>query len=95
MSEVMMVTSATNPVGSSVQTVKIWLKAFIPGDLDSSEIVQGGSHAGKTALSAPGPIQAWFLTDQRQFSSDINSSARYMSLTSALSCHTFVYIKIN
>jgi hypothetical protein len=71
--------TASNSIGSSIKTVKVWMKAFIPVDLDGVETVKSGSHAGKTALSAPGPIQAWFLTDQRQFSSDISASARMHS----------------
>jgi hypothetical protein len=57
--------------------LKIWLKSFIPSDLEGLETVSGtGEHAGKTMLPSPGPIKACFLTDQRGFSSDIDASAR-------------------
>jgi hypothetical protein len=65
---------------AAIKTVKIWLKAFIPNNLDSVEVVGGtGLHAGKTALPTPGPMDMWFLTDQRTFDSDIGASARMHS----------------
>jgi hypothetical protein len=62
-----------------VRIVKIWLNAFIPKDLDSAQPVPGTKHSGKTMLPTPGPMNAWFLTDQRGFSSDNDVSSRMHS----------------
>jgi hypothetical protein len=62
-----------------IQVIKIWLNAFIPKNLDSAQTVPGDRHAGKTMLPTPGPIDAWFLTDQRGFSSDLDVSSRMHS----------------
>lgn len=63
-----------------VQTIKIWLKSFIPGDYQFAEVVKGtGKHAGKTMIHLPLPIKSAFLTDQRTFSSDIAAKARMHS----------------
>jgi len=54
----------------AIYRLKIWLKAFIPNDIDSAKTVPGsGPHAGKTMLPSPPPVTAHFLTDQRGFSS--------------------------
>jgi hypothetical protein len=64
---------------AQIHTVKLWLKSFIPRDIDSAVPVPGGPHAGKTMLPTPGPVNACFLTDQRGFSDDIHASARLHS----------------
>jgi hypothetical protein len=69
-------TSADN---TRIQVIRIWLNAFIPKDLESARPVPGDRHAGETMLPTPGPINAWFLTDQRGFSSDIAASSRMHS----------------
>src|SRR5690242_9565019 len=68
-----------NADDNRIQKVKIWLNAFIPKDLDSAQPVPGDKYAGKTMLPTPGPINAWFLTDQRGFSSDNDVSSRMHS----------------
>lgn len=63
-----------------IQTIKLWLKAFIPNSVESAAVVPGsGEHGGKTMLPAPGPIHRCFLTDQRDFDDDINAHARMHS----------------
>ena len=63
-----------------VTSLSIWINAFIPGDLEGAEVVPGsGAHAGKTMLPTPGPINAWFLTDQRGFSADPDAHSRMHS----------------
>lgn len=64
----------------TIRTVKIWIKAFIPGTYEGATIVPGkGEHAGKTMLTNPRPINRSFLTDQRGFSADIHAEARMHS----------------
>jgi hypothetical protein len=73
-------TEQTRTEEPTVRAVKVWLNAFIPVDLDSAEVIGGnGRHSGKTALPTPGPIDAWYLTDQRQFSDDPAASSRMHS----------------
>lgn len=68
--------SGTTPI----TTLTIWLNAFIPGNLEGVKVVPGhGAHAGKTMLPSPGPVDAWFLTDQRGFSADPNAHSRMHS----------------
>jgi hypothetical protein len=65
---------------AAVRTVRVWLNAFIPVDLESAEVIGGnGRHSGKTALPTPGPIDAWYLTDQRGYSDDPAASSRMHS----------------
>jgi hypothetical protein len=72
-------TQRPNPVGQ-INTIRIWLKAFIPNELEGVEHVpDNGEHAGKLMLASPHPFKAWFLTDQRRFSSEIDASARMHS----------------
>lgn len=60
-----------------MKTIKIWLKGFIPGDVEGNEPVPGnGEYAGQTMLPSPKALNACFLTDQRGFSSDINAHTR-------------------
>jgi hypothetical protein len=62
-----------------VQTVLLWMKAFIPKNAEGSQVVPDGIHKGKTMLGTPGPIQAWFLTDERDFSSALDAQSRMHS----------------
>lgn len=64
----------------SIVTLRLWINAFIPRNLEGAKIVAGsGEHSGKTMLPTPGPINAWFLTDQREFSSALDAHSRMHS----------------
>jgi len=64
----------------AIHRLKIWLKVFIPNDIDSAKTVPGsGPHAGKTMLPSPPPVTAHFLTDQRGFSSYQDAQCRMHS----------------
>src|SRR5215216_2660517 len=64
----------------TIRTVKIWIKAFIPGMIEGAALVPGtGEHAGKTMITNPGLVSRSFLTDQRGFSADIHADARMHS----------------
>jgi hypothetical protein len=62
-----------------IQTVLLWMKAFIPKNAEGSQLIPDGIHKGKTMLGTPGPIQAWFLTDERDFSSVLDAQSRMHS----------------
>lgn len=62
-----------------IQNIRLWLKAFVPGDLEGAVPVPAGIHQGKTMFPSPGPIEAWFLTDQRGFSDNPDAHARMHS----------------
>lgn len=63
--------------GTEIKTIKLWLKAFVPGSYDQAITVPGtGEHAGKTMHML---LNRAFLTDQRGFSSDIHAVARMHS----------------
>ncbi len=66
---------------SNGQSVKIWLNAFIPGDIPGlTNIVPGsGLHADKTMIPGPTPVNDCFLTDQRSFSANPSASSRMHS----------------
>lgn len=63
----------------TVRSVRLWIKSFIPEDIDGAERVADGPHAGKTMFRSPGPIDVWYLTDQRGFSNDIQAFSRMHS----------------
>ena len=63
----------------TIQTVKIWLKSFIPRDSVGAVTIEQGIHAGKTALPTPPPILKCYLTDNRDFSDHIDAEARMHS----------------
>lgn len=64
-------------LGTEIKTMKLWLKAFVPGSYDHAIAVPGtGEHAGKTMLML---LNRAFLTDQRSFSNDIHAIARMHS----------------
>jgi len=62
--------------------LKVWLKLFIPGHMPGfTQRVESGPHAGKTAVPVVpnlrfGNFTKLFLTDQRDFSSAPDASAR-------------------
>lgn len=64
---------------SEPKILKLWLKSFIPGSIEGGEVMKNGPHAGKTALTSPKPIEAWFLTDQRSFSDQPDAHSRMHS----------------
>lgn len=73
--------SDSNVQPNSIQMVKVWLNAFIPGTVPGlTETVPDGPHAGKTMLRGPIPgISDCFLTDNRSFDSYIHASSRMHS----------------
>ncbi len=71
--------SQNSDPSSRVQTVRLWFKSFIPFDLEGALSVPAGPHVGKTMLPSPGPIDAWFLTDGREFSLELGALARMHS----------------
>jgi hypothetical protein len=58
-----------NPL-CQIHTVRLWMKAFIPKEIEGAKLIAAGPHRGKTMLTSPGPINAWFLTDERDFSAE-------------------------
>lgn len=62
-----------------MKLLRLWLKSFIPRDIDGWELVPTGIYKGQTMFPTPGPINAWFLTDQRGFTPDISGHARMHS----------------
>jgi len=64
----------------TIRTVKLWIKAFVPGAYEDTVIVPGkGEHAGKTMIQNAWLLSRNFLTDQRSFSADIHADARMHS----------------
>ena len=62
--------------GNEIQTVRVWLKAFIPGEIPGYTMPVPGA-PGKTMIPGPvGTINDCFYTDHRGFSSDINAESR-------------------
>ncbi|MFE7777710.1 DUF3238 domain-containing protein [Streptomyces sp. NPDC057445] len=62
----------------SIQSVKVWLKAFIPKDVPGLTLPRP-NHPGETMVGGLPLVGDCFLTDQRGFSSDITASARIHS----------------
>jgi hypothetical protein len=64
---------------ADAQTIKVWLKAFIPGDVPGT--IDGvGASSGNRLLEGPvGWFNDCFWTDTRSFSSDISASCRMHS----------------
>src|SRR5690606_887846 len=57
--------------------MKLWMKAFIPGQHEQALPVPGdGEHSGKTMIML---LKRAFLTDQRDFSDDIHAPAQMHS----------------
>jgi hypothetical protein len=80
---------AQGPLQCGVKTVKIWMKAFIPRDIPGyTKTVPDGPYQGQTMI--PGPFRPkglfgvgfgeCYLTDGRDFSSDILAGSRLTSI---------------
>jgi hypothetical protein len=64
----------------AIRTVKVWLNAFIPKNVDSLTEPAPSSHPGKTMLRGPIPgISDCYLTDNRGFDSDVMAVSRMCS----------------
>lgn len=67
-------------MAETIHRLKIWLKAFIPHDIETAKTIPGsGPHAGKTMIPSPPPLSAYFLTDQRGFSPYLDAHCRMHS----------------
>lgn len=69
------------PAATEVQRVRVWINAFIPRTLQSSNMYgrtfRNGPD-GRTFVLGPDPQRrAGYLTDQREFSTDANASSRF------------------
>ena len=66
---------------ATISTVKVWLNAFIPGDIPGlTQVVPAGAHSGQSMIPGPIPLVSdCFLTDQRDFDADIHASSRMHS----------------
>jgi hypothetical protein len=73
----------TSRLGNQDQNkLKIWINAFIPLDLPNLSFqIQSGSHSGEWAIHGPSSISNSFLTDQRSFDINLQTSFRMQSLT--------------
>lgn len=60
--------------GKEIKTIKLWLKAFVPASVEQGALVPGSD-----TLTMETQFNRAFLTDQREFSSDIHASARMHS----------------
>ena len=62
--------------GNEIQTVRVWLKAFIPGEIPGYTMPVPGA-PGKTMIPLPpGMSDSCAYTDHRGFSSDVNAESR-------------------
>ncbi len=75
--------------GGDSKTIKVWINAFIPGDVPGYTFnVPAGPHAGKTAIPCPliaTPVNprcpsSRYLTDQRTFDPSPTASVRMRSI---------------
>lgn len=65
---------------SVIQTVKVWLNAFIPRDVDGITEPAPSVHSGKTMLRGPiAGVSDCYLTDNRGFDSNIQALSRMHS----------------
>lgn len=62
-----------------IEKVRLWLKVFIPEEVEGAERVPAGPHQGKTMLHSPNPVALWFLTDGRGFDSSPEAPSRMHS----------------
>jgi hypothetical protein len=70
----------TARTSSVIQTVKVWLNAFIPRDVDGITEPAPSVHSGKTMLRGPIPfVSDCYLTDNRGFDSNIQALSRMHS----------------
>jgi hypothetical protein len=64
-----------------MNTIKLWINAFIPNNITGvTKNVKNGPHTGKTMIEGPVGFYDCFLTDNRDFSSDIHASSRMQSV---------------
>jgi len=60
--------------------LKIWINAFIPSNLPNIAFqIPTGTHSGEWAIKGPLPNSGSFLTDQRDFDTNIQASFRMQS----------------
>ncbi|HEY6155901.1 MAG TPA: DUF4157 domain-containing protein [Gemmatimonadales bacterium] len=64
------------PARGLPERVKFWINAFIPSSIRGGKPVPKGPLHGQTMFNGPFPWSDCFLTDNREFSSDITASAR-------------------
>jgi len=66
---------------SDLASVKIWFKAFIPGNISGyTKAVPAGTHSGKTMIPGPTPLNDCFLTDNRSWDNSILAKSRLNSV---------------
>jgi PKD repeat protein len=69
--------------GEVVQSVKLWINAFIPSSIPGLTLTAPAPFAPSTVIRGPEPLYqlngALYMTDQRSFSSDPSASARMHS----------------
>jgi Domain of unknown function (DUF4157)/Protein of unknown function (DUF3238) len=71
-------TPPTAAASGAIRTVKVWLNAFIPRDIAGLTKPAPG-HPGETMIPGPGGWSDCFMTDQRDFDSNIHASSRMHS----------------
>lgn len=62
-----------------IHTIKLWVNAFIPSTYVGAETIAAGEHAGKTMLTTLWVVNRCFLTDDREFSTDVHARSRLHS----------------
>jgi hypothetical protein len=85
--------NSSNESTNKIKTVKVWIKAFIPGKIDGYTLtVPKGPYAGQTVIPGLPPkvpphpfITTGFRTDQRGFDNSFSASAR---MTSSIEINT-------
>jgi hypothetical protein len=69
-------TAASQRLRMNRVTARLWVRAFIPGDVPgTTQVLANGPHAGRSAVRVP-VTNRCFLTDQRSFSNAEGASAR-------------------
>ncbi len=81
------VVTRINP-GEKVQTLEVWIRAFIPNNLSTTQTVQSGQYEGRTGVQLPGLMGSLidsniYLDDSRSFSNDPNASSKNSTTLSA------------
>ncbi|ACF13430.1 hypothetical protein Ctha_0965 [Chloroherpeton thalassium ATCC 35110] len=62
------------------QLIAIWINAFIPAQTTNARVVPAGAYKGQVSILGPFPWSGCFLSDNRDFSSDLDASVRMQSL---------------
>ncbi len=67
------------PVEQKIESIEVWINAFIPNNIPwlNTGMLTVGPYAGATAL--PGPLENFFLDDQRRWSDDRNEKRYRMT----------------